>query len=44
MKDKEPLAEVRRELMAIRKQAERLAGQVRALETVVERYGKDCGE
>lgn len=37
----ELLTEVRRELTAIRIEAERLAGRVRALETVVERYGAD---
>ena len=40
----ELLAEVGRELAAIRIEAERLAGQMRALKTVVERYGQDDGE
>jgi hypothetical protein len=34
-------AEVQRELTAIRVETERLAGRVRALETIVERYGAD---
>ena len=38
------LAEVQRELTAIRIEAERLAGRVQALETVVERYGQDDGD
>ena len=37
----ELLAEVQRELTEIRIEAERLAGPVRALETVIERYGRD---
>ena len=37
----ELLAEVRRELSAIRVEAERLAGRVRALETIIERFGAD---
>jgi hypothetical protein len=37
----ELLAEVQRELTAIRIEAERLAGRVRALETIIERYGND---
>ena len=38
----EILAEVRRELTAIRIEAERLAGRVRALETIIERFGQDA--
>jgi len=39
----ELLAEVRRELTEIRKQAERLAGRARAIETAVERNEEDDG-
>ena len=37
----EILAEVRRELTAIRIEAERLVARVYALETIIERYGQD---
>ena len=42
--DAELIAEVQRALTAIRIEAERLAGQVRALETIIERYGQSPGE
>ncbi len=35
----ELLAELRRELLELITQAERLAGRLRAMETVIERYG-----
>ena len=41
MSDKKLLAEVQRELSEIRVQAERLAGRLQALETIIERYGQD---
>ncbi len=41
MADQTLLAEVRRELTAIRIEAERLSGRVQALETIIERYGHD---
>ena len=41
MADQQLLAEVRRELTEIRIEAERLAGRVQALETIIERYGHD---
>lgn len=37
----ELLAEVQRELTAIRIESERLAGRLRALETTIERYGDE---
>ena len=41
MADQVLLAEVRREPSDIRVQAERLAGRLQALETIIERYGED---
>ena len=41
MSDEELLAEIQRELSEIRVQAERTAGRLQALETIIERYGQD---
>ena len=41
MKESELLDEVLRELTKMRIEAERLAGRLRALETIIERYGQD---
>jgi len=40
----ELLEELRRELLELITQAERLSGRLRAMETIIERYGHDDGE
>ena len=43
-KQSELLEELRRELQELITQSERLSGRLRAMETIIERYGYDDGE